>query len=135
MKTILRIARLELSILFYSPVAWLALMLFAFQTGIEYASLLDYVKRFMDSGSIIPGITSTVFTGRSGLFDDVEKTLYLYIPMLTMGLMSREINSGSIKLLLSSPVKVHQIVLGKYFAMMAYGLLLVSVLLLITLST
>ena len=37
-----------------------------------------------------------------------------------MGLISRELNSGSIKLLLSSPVKLSQIILGKYLAVIAY---------------
>ena len=45
-----------------------------------------------------------------------------------MGLMSRELSSGSIKLLYSSPVTNKQIVLGKYLAMMLYGLLLMAIL-------
>ena len=39
-----------------------------------------------------------------------------------MGLMSREFGSGSIKLLYSSPITNTQIVLGKFLAMMVYGL-------------
>jgi ABC-2 type transport system permease protein len=45
-----------------------------------------------------------------------------------MGLMSREVSSGSIKLLFSAPVKLWEIILGKYVAMMAYGLLLIAIL-------
>ncbi|HEU4471358.1 MAG TPA: Gldg family protein, partial [Flavisolibacter sp.] len=54
--------------------------------------------------------------------------LYLYLPLLTMGLMSRETSSGSIKLLLSSPVTIKEIILGKYLAMVYYGLLFIMVL-------
>ncbi|MBS1564474.1 MAG: Gldg family protein, partial [Bacteroidetes bacterium] len=43
-------------------------------------------------------------------------------------LISREIHSGSIKLLLSSPVTIEEIVFGKYLAMITYGLVLLSVL-------
>jgi ABC-2 type transport system permease protein len=55
--------------------------------------------------------------------------MYLYIPLLTMGLMSREFASGSIKLLYSSPVTNTQIILGKYLSMVIYALLLVAILL------
>ncbi|MFR7809255.1 MAG: ABC transporter permease [Butyricimonas faecihominis] len=53
--------------------------------------------------------------------------LYLYFPLLTMGLMSREFSSGSIKLLYSSPITSTQIVLGKYFSMMLYGLIMLAI--------
>ncbi len=52
--------------------------------------------------------------------------LYLYIPLLTMGLMSREYSSGSIKLLYSSPVSSVQIIFGKFLSMMIYSLILVG---------
>jgi len=44
-----------------------------------------------------------------------------------MGLISREINGGTIKLLYSSPVKIQQIVFGKYLAMMVYSLVLIAI--------
>ena len=58
-----------------------------------------------------------------GIVDD----LYIYIPLLTMGLLSRETASGSIKLLYSSPVTSSQIVLGKYLATMVFGLCMLMV--------
>jgi ABC-2 type transport system permease protein len=77
--------------------------------------------RYMDA------LTSRLFLGKSGLFATVMQNLFLYTPLLTMSLISRETGSGTIKLLYSSPVKVHQIVLGKYVAMVIYSLLLVLV--------
>ncbi|EOR96300.1 hypothetical protein ADIARSV_0535 [Arcticibacter svalbardensis MN12-7] len=73
-------------------------------------------------------LTRVLFSGDTGMFKAVQDSLYLYIPLLTMGLMSRETSSGSIKLLLSSPVRLRQIVFGKFFAMMIYSLLLVAIL-------
>lgn len=55
--------------------------------------------------------------------------MFLYIPLLTMGLMSREFGSGSIRLLYSSPVTNVQIILGKFLSMMIYGLVLIGILL------
>jgi ABC-2 type transport system permease protein len=46
-----------------------------------------------------------------------------------MGVMSRELSSGSIKLLYSSPVTNRQIIFGKYLSMMIYGLVMMFVLL------
>lgn len=56
----------------------------------------------------------------------IQSTLYLYIPLLTMGLMSREYSSGSIKLLFSSPISSLQIILGKYLSMLIYGLIMMG---------
>ena len=128
MKTIIRLARLELSILFYSPIAWLVLIVFAFQSGLALTDKIKLYEGWQAAGSRLNFITSSVFSGPTGLFAEIQKNVYLYIPLLTMGLMSRETSSGSIKLLLSSPVKLREIVLGKYLAMMVYSLLLIGVL-------
>lgn len=47
---------------------------------------------------------------------------------MTMGLMSREYGSGSIKLLFSSPVTNFQIIWGKYLSMMLFGLFMLGML-------
>ena len=45
MRAIYKIARLELSNLFYSPVAWLLLILFVFVTGMGFAEVLERLAR------------------------------------------------------------------------------------------
>lgn len=129
MKTIVRIARLELSSLFYSPVAWLALIIFIIQSGIDFASTLQMFEKYQEMGSKQTMLTTQIYTAPMwGLFSLEQSNLYLYVPLLTMGLISREIHSGSIKLLLSSPVTIREIVFGKYLGMITYGLVLLSVL-------
>lgn len=132
MKTTIRLARLELSILFFSPIAWLVLIVFAFQSGLAFTDKLKLYVGWQEAGSRLSFITAGIFSGPTGVFAEIQKNVYLYIPLLTMGLMSREISSGSIKLLLSSPVKLREIVLGKYLAMMVYCLLLIGLLALFT---
>ncbi|GGW82865.1 DUF4350 domain-containing protein [Salegentibacter mishustinae] len=131
MKKIFNIARLELSILFYSPIAWIILIIFTIQAGITFVDLLEAREASQQLGNDLKGLTMDIFGGGRGFFAAVQNKLYLYIPLLTMGLMSREISSGSIKLLFSSPVTNKQIILGKFLSMMIYGLLLIAVLLLI----
>lgn len=128
MKKIIKIAQTELSILFYSPIAWLVLIIFIIQCGLGISGLLEAKVASQELGNTLKSLTFDVFGGYSSFFKSVKKHLYLYIPLLTMGLMSRELSSGSIKLLLSSPIQNSQIILGKYLAMVLYNLLLVLVL-------
>lgn len=128
MRKILKIAKLELSIIFYSPVAWLVLSVFMIQCGLSFLDKLQSINTSLGLGYQTRPITSSLFGGNSGLFTVIQSNLYLYLPILTMGLMSRETSSGSIKLLLSSPVKLSEIILGKYLAIIGYGLMLVAVL-------
>lgn len=129
MKKILKIARLELNILFYSPIAWLVMIIFIIQCGITFTDMLYASETKQQLGTTLESLTKGMFGGMEGFFATVQKKLYLYIPLLTMGLMSREISSGSIKLLLSSPLTNTQIILGKFVAMMGYGAILMLVLL------
>jgi ABC-2 type transport system permease protein len=134
MKKVCRIARFELAALFFSPVAWLVLIIFSIQCGLGFTRWLEIVGRAQRMGAQMDQTTANIFSGRYQFYSGVKSTLYLYIPLLTMGLMSREISSGSIKLLLSSPVRVRDIVLGKYLAMVAYCLILMSILILFALA-
>jgi ABC-2 type transport system permease protein len=131
MKFTLRIARLELSNLFFSPVAWVVLIIFLVQSGWEYTSLIERFERAQQLGSNNAGITDSLFAGFVGVFTKMKENLFLYIPLLTMGLISRETSSGSIKLVYSSPVRVSAFVWGKYLAMVLYCLLLMACLLLL----
>ena len=128
MKMIFKIAKTELQTLFYSPVAWLILIIFTFQASILFTNVFDMSVKSQSLEYQLDNVTLFTFGGMFGLFSGIQQYLYLYIPLLTRGLMSRELSSGSIKLLYSSPVTNKQIVLGKYLAMMLYGLLLMAIL-------
>ena len=129
MKNILRIAKIELSLLFYSPVAWIVLLVFLIQTGWLYSSMLERMEQAQQMGQDATELTNRIFSGFRSLFPQVQEYLYLYIPLLTMGLISRETHSGSIKLLYSSPIRMVDIVGGKYLAMIIYCLILMGCLL------
>lgn len=128
MKTIFRVAKAELRTLFHSPIAWFLMIIFLVQCGIAYLGNLELIAREQDAGGIVMGsMTDYIFLGNRALFGSVMQNLYLYLPLLTMGLISRETSSGTIKLLHSSPIKVREIVLGKFLSMMIYSLLLVVI--------
>lgn len=118
----------ELKVLFYSPIAWLILIVFAFQAGVEFCGQIAELLRHQALGYDAYAASSRIFGGYGGVMTRMLENLYLYIPLLTMGLMSRELSSGSIKLLYSSPVSNVQIILGKYLSALVYGLGFVVVL-------
>jgi ABC-2 type transport system permease protein len=130
MKTVYTIARAELQTLFFSPVAWLIIVIFTFQVGSGFSTSMEGWIQFFAQGYKTPGVSLDLFSNQLyGTFYNVLTYLYLYIPLLTMALMSREFASGSIKLLYSSPVTNTQIILGKYLSMLIYALILTGVLL------
>jgi len=130
MKMIYKIARAELQTLFYSPIAWLILIIFTIQASMAMCNVFEWQITYKSLGYDLSNLSMTMFADRHrGLFMIVQQYLYLYIPLLTMGLMSRELSSGSIKLLYSSPVTNTQIILGKYLSMIFYALLITSILL------
>lgn len=126
MKKIIQIARLELSLLFYSPIAWLLLIVLVVQMNLSFLPVLPGLTQ----GQNLSFLTSRLFTNPEelGVLSRILEHLYLYIPLITMGIISRETSSGSIKLLYSSPVKLSQVIYGKFISMLVYNLLIIGVL-------
>ena len=123
--TTLKIAGTELSLLFYSPIAWFMLVAFLLQCALTYTDTVDGVLISQQLGGTylesLYYITRKIFSEQPfGYFQGMKNYVYLYLPLLTMGLISREISSGTIKLLYSSPARLREIVYGKYMAMIAF---------------
>ena len=53
LKLILRIARTELAVLFYSPVAWLLLIAFTCQVGFDFMNILTEIVKIKALGNTI----------------------------------------------------------------------------------
>lgn len=139
MKTTLKIAKTELQVLFYSPVAWLVLMIFTFQIGYLFSASYAGMVQLQSMKIDLVNATESLFSSAwGGIYPKVQSYLYLYMPLLTMSIMSREYSSGSIKLLYSSPITNSQIILGKYIALLLFGFVLtlsVSILVIFTMGT
>ena len=120
MRVIYKIARLELSNLFFSPVAWFLLVVLVGIMGFEFTGKMEALARSQAYGGSLFAISSNVFYGLQGMWLTMKTILYLAMPLLTMGLISQEYSLGSIKLLYSSPISTRQIVLGKYLGILFY---------------
>jgi ABC-2 type transport system permease protein len=63
------------------------------------------------------GLTEVVV---SGMYQITGVIMLLVSPLLTMRLITEERRLGTIKLLFSSPISITELVLGKYFGMVAF---------------
>ncbi|MDY4043302.1 MAG: ABC transporter permease subunit, partial [Marinifilaceae bacterium] len=130
LKMIRNIARTELQMLFYSPIAWLILIVFTIQAGVLFSEQFSRMVSNQAMGYNISGSSLYIFAYPwGGVLTGIQGYLYYYIPLLTMSLVSRELSSGSIKLLYSSPVTNVQIIVGKFVSVMVYGAIMMGVLL------
>lgn len=137
MRIILKIAKNELRHLFYSPIAWFLGIIMLVLSAVFYTNYMYMISKLVTMLSknqpefkyyAVDSVTSLFYSNpQGGYFTTLLNQLYLFVPLLTMGVINKEFNNGTIKLLYSSPVKLRQIVLGKYLAMMVYCLLLVAV--------
>lgn len=134
MKVIFGIAKNEFRYLFYSPIAWFVLIVFLVQCAVffsgtvyDYANIQELsIKNMASFGGFDPPLTKAIFYNKPFL-ENIVRNLYLFIPILTMGLISREVNSGTTALLFSSPVNLRRVILGKYLGIMLYNLLLLLI--------
>lgn len=126
MKPTLKIAKNELYALYYSPVAWVIMILFLVLTSIDYTGLVANNLNLVDRGGFhlryVVNLTNKILDGE---FGGIINHLYIFFPLITMGLISREKRDGSINLLYSSPVRKSEIVLGKFLAIVVFTLALI----------
>ena len=130
MKIILQIAKTELKTLFCSPIAWMILVVFAVQVGFSYTGVFENNLSRQLLGYWNFGLSRSLFvsTNPAGVLTQVQNYLFIYIPLITMGVMHHERQTGSLSLLYSSPVAGWQIIVGKYLALLVVGVSFVVIL-------
>ena len=133
MRNVWTIAMREFKVYFTSPIAYIVLTMFAvifgyfFTTGLAF--FLDYSASVGAQGGMgAPPLNVNQFVIEPSL-GNMSIVLLFLVPMITMRLFAEEKRSGTIELLLTSPVKDFQIILGKWCgAVLLYAcLLLVAV--------
>ncbi len=131
---IFTIAARELRSLFLSPLAWAILAVtqficaYLFLTQVEtYLALMPRLAA-MDGA---PGVADIVV---APLLADAAIILLLVTPLVTMRTLSEERRSRTISLLLSAPVSMTEIIVGKFLGVFAFFLLLIALFALMPLS-
>jgi len=112
MRNTLAIAGREVQAYFVSPIAYVVTAAFLIIMSIFFAWYISDPR----------GVVATM----QYMFGPMT-TLFLFIvPMLTMRLLAEEQRSGTIELLLTSPVRDWEVVLGKYLASIALILVILG---------
>ena len=105
MRTVQAVAWKEIQIYFGSPTAYIVGLIFLALTGFFFAQ---------DLGVAFPEASL------SGFYEWAPVILILMAPALTMRLLAEEQKMGTIELLLTSPVRDWEVVLGKYLASLVF---------------
>lgn len=132
MRNILAVAGKEIRSYFHSPIAYVVLTIYSALCGFFFysfvATYIVQVFRMMEMGGMggpSPNINEWIIRA---LFEGVLTiVLLLLIPLITMRLFAEEKRSGTIELLLTSPLTDSQIIFGKFLG--ALGLYVVMMIL------
>jgi ABC-2 type transport system permease protein len=131
---ILTIAGKELRRLFTSPLAWVVL---AFLQLILAWIFLSRLQGFLDLQPQIalmpnaPGLTEIVI---APTFGTATIVLLMVVPLLSMRLIAEERRNQTLPFLMSAPVSITEIVLGKFVGLLAFLSLAVALLVLMAAS-
>ena len=121
MRNILAIAHKELRAYFASPIAYIVIGFFALLYGFFFIAIMRYfVGQSMQAG--LMGGAQAMNVNQQlirPLLQNVTVVVLFLLPMVTMRTYAEEKRSGTIELLLTSPVTDFEIVMGKFLGAMA----------------
>jgi ABC-2 type transport system permease protein len=120
MNNILAIAHKELKSYFSTPIAYVVIGFFALLFGyFFYAMLVIFNQQSAQFGGLEGGAVDINQQLIRPLFLNASVILLFVLPLITMRTYSEEKRSGTIELLLTSPVTDVEIILGKFLGAMA----------------
>lgn len=130
----LTLAKNELYRLFLSPLAWVILALSQLLIAYLFLTHIDYFMQIQGKMSAIPGAPGVTEMIAIPLLNNVATILLLIAPLITMRLIAEERRNNSLPLLLSAPLSIRQIVIGKYLGTLGFFIILLILISLMPLS-
>jgi len=126
MTNILAIVRKEWRGYFASPIGYVVIGMYALVFGYFYTVYLSWFLRQSMQGPQMGGGPMNVNQQMiRGVFDNSMVIFLFVVPLITMRAYAEEKRSGTIELLMTSPITDFQIVMGKFLgAMSLYGAML-----------
>ncbi len=121
MRNIVAIAHKELKAYFSSPIAYIVLGFWALLYGYFFVAILQYFVRQSMQMSQFQGPQALNINQQliRPLVQNVTILVLFLMPMVTMRTYAEEKRSGTIELLLTSPITDWQIILGKFLGAMS----------------
>jgi gliding motility-associated transport system permease protein len=128
MNNVLAIAHKELRAYFASPIAYIVIGFFALLFGWFYIGILDWFVRQGLQGQMGMGGGATNVNQQMirPLILNVTVVFLFLLPLITMRTYAEEKRSGTIELLLTSPLTDLEIVLGKFLGALALYAVMVA---------
>ena len=128
MRNVLAIAHKELRSYFASPIAYIVIGFFALLFGWFYVSILDYfVRSGMQMGQMGPQNMNINQQMIRPLLLNMTVVFLFLLPLITMRTYAEERRSGTIELLLTSPLTDFEIVAGKFLGAMSLYAAMVAI--------
>ena len=103
-KNIINITLKELKGFFYSPIAYIVIVFFLGLVGFFFFSSFFLYKQ----------------AELRGFFSLLPLTFSIFIPALTMKLFSEEFSKGSFEIIATMPLKINDIIIGKFLATLTF---------------
>jgi ABC-2 type transport system permease protein len=126
MRNVLAIAMKELRSYFTSPIAYIIIGFFLLPFGgFFYLYLADFVKNSMGEAQFGGAMNINQQVIR-GVLQNASVIILFVMPMITMRTYSEEKRSGTMELLLTSPVTDVEIILGKFIGALGLYLALLA---------
>ena len=98
MNNIKYILQKELKYYFNSPMAYIFLVIFSIVNGYFFTNTFFLVGQ----------------SDLRSLFNIIPMVYLFFIPAITMGLVSRESNIGTMEVISTLPIKIHEFIIGKF---------------------
>lgn len=128
MTNVLAIAEKELKSYFASPIAYIVIGFFALVFGwFYYVSIAFFLQASLQMGMPGAGQININSMAIRPLLQNVSVVALFVLPLITMRTYAEEKRSGTIELLLTSPVTDLQIIMGKFIGAMALYIAMLSV--------
>ncbi len=132
MRNMLAVAGKELRAYFHSPIAYLVMTAYALFNGVVFFSTISRylnmsLRMAMMGGMGAPPVSLNEIIIRQVLEGVLTVVLLLLIPLITMRLYAEEKRSGTMELLLTSPITDLEIILGKFLGALALYVILMLI--------
>ncbi|MFC1588762.1 ABC transporter permease [Pseudomonadota bacterium] len=131
---ILNIALRELRSMFLSPLAWTVLAVSQLILCWIFFAQIDVFFSIQEELATLPNAPGVTDLVAAPVLEIASIMLLMISPLLTMRLISEERRNGTLTLLLSSPVSISEIVLGKFLGITLFYVILVGMISLMPLS-
>lgn len=104
----------EMKTYFVSPIAYVALIVFVLLSGYFFAAYMNMASRYQWEASM------------RAIFHNMSIIMLFVAPLITMRLFAEEKRSGTIEMLMTSPVTDAEVVIGKFAASFALFVIMLA---------